>query len=158
MCFRRGLWTDGKAQTTNRFLRKVDWLSLGSRTPWFYNLNEALQHLRTKASQLVCRSWPVTSGTLLLRTYVRLLVKPTKLLVSRRLQLLYHHRNTVIGIEIIGSSAYSACLDGTHKAFSIDYRKLYARRNGFGGRRSARTLEQRVRKLIILYWFICIQL
>ena len=52
-----------------------------------------------------------------------------------RLQLLYHHRNTVIGIEIIDKSAYSACLDGTHKAFSIDYKKLYARKNGFGGRR-----------------------
>ena len=52
-----------------------------------------------------------------------------------RLQLLYHHRNTVIGIEIIGKSAYSACLDGTHKAFSIDYKKLYARKNGFGNRR-----------------------
>ena len=52
-----------------------------------------------------------------------------------RLQVLYHHRNTVIGIEIIGASAYSACLDGTHKAFSIDYKKLYARRNGMGQRR-----------------------
>ena len=52
-----------------------------------------------------------------------------------KLQVLYHHRNTIIGIEIIGSSAYSACLDGTHKAFSIDFKKLYARRNGFNQRR-----------------------
>ena len=69
-----------------------------------------------------------------------------------RLQLLYHHRNTVIGIEIIGSSAYSACLDGTHKAFSIDYRKLYARRNGFGGRRWARNqnFSQRYYQLVFI--------
>ena len=39
------------------------------------------------------------------------------------------------GIEIIGSSAYSACLDGTHKAFSIDFKKLYARKNGYTQRR-----------------------
>ncbi len=54
-----------------------------------------------------------------------------------RLQILYHHRNTVIGIEIVGRSAYSACLDGTHKAFSIDFKKLYARKNGFQQRRLA---------------------
>ncbi|TRY67492.1 hypothetical protein TCAL_03751 [Tigriopus californicus] len=52
-----------------------------------------------------------------------------------RIQVLYHHKNTVIGIEIIGSTAYSACLDGTHKAFSIDFKKLYAKKNGFGQRR-----------------------
>ncbi len=48
---------------------------------------------------------------------------------------MYHHRNTVIGIEIVGGSAYSACLDGTHKAFSIDFKKLYARKNGLQQRR-----------------------
>ncbi len=52
-----------------------------------------------------------------------------------RLQVLYHHKNTVIGIEIIGTNAYSACLDGTHKTFSIDFKKLYARKDGFGQRR-----------------------
>ncbi len=52
-----------------------------------------------------------------------------------RLQILYHHRNTVIGIEIVGRFAYSACLDGTHKAFSIDFKKLCARKNGFQQRR-----------------------
>ena len=90
MCFRRGSWIDGKAQMTNRFLQKVDWLSLVSRIPWSYNLNEALQHLRMKASLLVCRRWPVTNGTLLQQTYVRLLVKLTKRLVNRRLQRHYH--------------------------------------------------------------------
>jgi len=52
-----------------------------------------------------------------------------------RLQTLYHHRNTIIGIEIIGRAAYSACLDGTHKAFSIDFRKLCAKKDGFQQRR-----------------------
>ena len=50
-------------------------------------------------------------------------------------QVLYHHRNTVIGLEIIGTNCYSACLDRTHKAFSIDTKKLVTKKSGYGGRR-----------------------
>lgn len=94
-----------------------------------FSLSKRLDFHRKTVSALAVNSEIIISGS----------QDTTIAVISResyeRLQLLYHHRNTVIGIEIIGSSAYSACLDGTHKAFSIDYKKLYARRNGFGGRR-----------------------